>query len=597
MKLYEYDALVIGTGAAGYGAADSLYRKGVKNIAVLTEGRLCGTSRNTGSDKQTYYKLSLDGFAADCPGAMAQSIFDGGGTDGDKAYAMAQYSLPAFLRLVDYGVPFPKNAVGGFPGYRTDHDDTRRATSVGPLTSRLMTERLEDKVLNINKTPVLDGRHVIKIVSDGDGVCGALALNTGTNDLEAFSAPCVIAAAGAPACIFADSVYPRSQHGMTGVLLDAGVRLNNFSQWQFGLASTDFRWNLSGSFMQVIPRFVSVGENGTEREFLNDVFPDSAERFTNIFLKGYQWPFAAARRDGSSKIDLAVHEERTQGRRVFLDFTKDPAGFDPALLSDEAREYLAGRGVTGKTPFDRLLALNAKAAAIYEDNGTELSREYLPVAVCAQHCNGGVETDVHGETNLPGLFVIGEAAGNFGLARPGGSALNDTQTGGLLTAERIAERKRERPSPAALERALKSERETLASFTADAASAYDDIPRKISLCAGFLREKEGCAKLLGEIGAHLAEYAPRHRSIASYYRDLDMLRAAKAYLETVLAEMPVTGSRGGALWEENGVTVPEKPEYRSCRTVTENGNIRFVPVKPIPTDDRPFEYFLNRLKL
>ncbi|MBQ6165692.1 MAG: FAD-binding protein [Clostridia bacterium] len=595
MNRYEFDALVIGTGAAGYGAADSLYKKGIKNIAVLTEGRLCGTSRNTGSDKQTYYKLSLDGFAADSPGAMAQSIFDGGSADGDKAYAMAQYSLPAFLRLVDYGVPFPKNAVGGFPGYKTDHDDTRRATSVGPLTSRMMTERLEDKVLNENKTPVFDGRLVVKIVSDAGGVCGVLALNADTNGLEAFCAPYVIAAVGAPACIFGDSVYPRSQHGMTGVLLDAGVRMNNFSQWQYGLASTGFRWNLSGSFMQVIPRFVSVDENGAEREFLNDAFSDPRERFTNIFLKGYQWPFTAGRIAGSSRIDLAVYEERRRGMRVYLDFTKDPAGFEASLLSDEAREYLAGRGVTGKTPYDRLLALNAKAAAIYEDNGVDLAKEAVEIAVCAQHCNGGAETDLHGETDLPGLYVIGEAAGNFGLARPGGSALNDTQTAGLLAAERIAEEKRARPSPAAIERALQAEKETVSRFTPDETVTYEDIPQKMSLCAGFLREKEGCEKLFGEIGALLGDYAPRHRDIVSYYRDLDLLRAAKAYLETVLAEMPLTGSRGGAIWTERGGILPENGDYRKYRTVTENGKIRFVPVKPIPTDDRPFEYFLNKL--
>ena len=34
------------------------------------------------------------------------------------------------------------------------------------------------------------------------------------------------------------------------------------------MASVDFRWNVSGSFMQVIPRFVSVDKNGKEREFL-----------------------------------------------------------------------------------------------------------------------------------------------------------------------------------------------------------------------------------------------------------------------------------------------------------------------------------------
>ena len=65
MRTERFDAVVIGSGCAGYNCADWLYDLGYKNIALLTEGRLLGTSRNTGSDKQTYYKLSLAGDEGD----------------------------------------------------------------------------------------------------------------------------------------------------------------------------------------------------------------------------------------------------------------------------------------------------------------------------------------------------------------------------------------------------------------------------------------------------------------------------------------------------------------------------------------------------
>jgi pyruvate/2-oxoglutarate dehydrogenase complex dihydrolipoamide dehydrogenase (E3) component len=55
----QYHTLIIGSGCAGYNAADRLYDLGITDIAIITEGRFMGTSRNTGSDKQTYYKLSL----------------------------------------------------------------------------------------------------------------------------------------------------------------------------------------------------------------------------------------------------------------------------------------------------------------------------------------------------------------------------------------------------------------------------------------------------------------------------------------------------------------------------------------------------------
>ena len=62
---FTTSAAVVGTGAAGYNAADSLYSLGVTDVLIITEGRMMGTSRNTGSDKQTYYKLNLSGGVKD----------------------------------------------------------------------------------------------------------------------------------------------------------------------------------------------------------------------------------------------------------------------------------------------------------------------------------------------------------------------------------------------------------------------------------------------------------------------------------------------------------------------------------------------------
>ena len=60
-RLCRCNTAVVGTGAAGYNAADRLWQLGQRDILIVTENRLAGTSRNTGSDKQTYYKLTLSG--------------------------------------------------------------------------------------------------------------------------------------------------------------------------------------------------------------------------------------------------------------------------------------------------------------------------------------------------------------------------------------------------------------------------------------------------------------------------------------------------------------------------------------------------------
>jgi len=53
------NTVIVGTGAAGYNAALRLKGYGQEDIAMVSEGVNMGTSRNTGSDKQTYYKLNL----------------------------------------------------------------------------------------------------------------------------------------------------------------------------------------------------------------------------------------------------------------------------------------------------------------------------------------------------------------------------------------------------------------------------------------------------------------------------------------------------------------------------------------------------------
>ena len=128
------DTVVIGTGCAGYNAADSLFDLGRTDVAIVTEGIKMGTSRNTGSDKQTYYKLSLCADAADSVQEMAETLFDGGSVHGDMALAEAAGSVRSFMKLVELGVPFPCNAFGEYAGYKTDHDPRQRATSAGPLT-------------------------------------------------------------------------------------------------------------------------------------------------------------------------------------------------------------------------------------------------------------------------------------------------------------------------------------------------------------------------------------------------------------------------------------------------------------------------------
>lgn len=459
LDVYSVHTLIIGSGAAALNCAEHLVQQGQRDIVVVTDRLGGGTSNNSGSDKQTYYKMGVVGDTADSPFDHAQALCVGGGMHGDLAYVEAANSLREFFHLVQNGVPFPHNEWGAYVGYRTDHDAKQRATSAGPKTSRFMVERSLEQVRR-NKTPILDRHEVIRLLTCGEGkerrVVGALAIYTEGIDREdagltAFHAQNVVMATGGPGEMYAYSVYPRGQIGNHGMAIEIGAVADNLTESQFGLASTAFRWNLSGTYQQVIPDYFSTAPDGSDRRpFLTEYFPTMGALASAIFLKGYQWPFDPQKIEGhgSSLIDFAVfYETVIKGRRVFLDFATNPtAGCELEIfrltdLSPEAYEYLKkSNALMESSPMERLQRMNPLSIELYKEYGIDLTREPLEIAVCAQHCNGGFGVNRWWESNIRHLFFIGEIAGTHGVKRPGGAALNAGQVGGLRAAEYIAQR-------------------------------------------------------------------------------------------------------------------------------------------------------------
>jgi len=461
IKGFEIDCcsvntLIIGSGAASLNAALSLSSFGQKDIAVVTEKWGGGTSNNAGSDKQTYYKVSLSGDEPDSPSLMARDLFNGRCMHGDIALCEAQGSAQAFMNLVRLGVPFPQNKYGAFVGYKTDNDPRARGTSAGPYTSQKMFEVLASEIKR-QKIKVFDRYQAIALIHSGNGenrkITGAIALNLKEKDIQkafvVFNSVNIILGSGGPAGIYETSVYPVSQAGSTGIAFEAGASGQNLTETQFGIASLKFRWNLSGSYQQVIPRYISTDQNGKdEREFLNDSFPDLRSLTRAIFLKGYQWPFNALhiKDHGSSLIDLLVfHERSIKNRRVFVDYSKNPVGpsgelFDISKLDAEVREYLVRSGAEGMTPYARLASMNPSAIDVFLGKGIDISKEYLEIAVSAQHNNGGLKGNIWWESDVSHLFAVGEVNGSHGVSRPGGAALNSGQVGSHRAALYISEK-------------------------------------------------------------------------------------------------------------------------------------------------------------
>ena len=623
-KVVRCNTAIVGSGAAGFNAADRLWQLGQRDIVLVTENRVGGTSRNTGSDKQTYYKLTLSGGDPDSVREMADTLFAGRCVDGDIALCEAALSTQCFLKLVELGVPFPRNRYGEYIGYKTDHDPRRRATSVGPYTSKQMTECLEAAV-QAKGVPMLDKTQVIKILTDGGTVCGLLCLNVTAQDaadrFTLIRCKNVIWATGGPAGMYADSVYPFSQYGATGLALEAGAKGKNLTEWQYGLASVAPRWNVSGTYMQVLPRVYSAAADGSdEREFLMDFFTDAHDMLSKLFLKGYQWPFDVRKvADGSSIIDILVYLETCKGRKVYLDYRTNPAGgeFSYDALLPEAREYLTRAGACFGTPIERLAQMNQPAIDFYRDKGVDLYTQPLEIALCAQHNNGGIGIDCWWQTDVKGLFAVGEAAASHGVYRPGGTALNAGQVGSTRAAQYIAARCRG-DAPACFDTeaaAALTEMAALADAcradTGNVRALWQHAAEEMSRCGAAIRDPAQIRAYGKQVEAQLAGFAKTVKAgsrteLAMVYRLRDMLLSQHAYL-TAMADYTAHGgqSRGSALYTD--LTGGVKPFAQLPGTFTfaldeteapliqelwfEDGTCKtdWRAPRPIPEDDDFFE--------
>ncbi|MBR2339662.1 MAG: FAD-binding protein [Clostridia bacterium] len=568
LQYKRYDAIVIGSGAAGYNAAIRICMGG-KSVAIVTEGINTGTSRNTGSDKQTYYKLGLGGDAPDSVRKMAENLFAGGSVDGDNALCEAALSARCFYNLCELGVPFPHNRYGEFVGYKTDHDPYARATSAGPLTSKFMTEALQKRAEEL-KIPVFDRQMAVEVLKNGDGACGLLCIDTESGEYSLFCSSNIVMATGGPAGIYADSVYPECHTGSTGLAIMAGASLQSMTEWQYGLASVSPRWNVSGTYMQVLPRFVSVDSEGVEREFLLDYFEDKYEALSLVFLKGYQWPFDSKKvMSGSSVIDLLVYRECVLlGRRVFLDFTKNPFGIEEIefeKLSPEAHEYLAKANACMGTPIDRLDLMNRPAIELYAGKGVDITKEYLEIALCAQHSNGGVAVDLWWQSDVKGLFAAGECAGTHGVTRPGGSALNAGQVGSLRASQYICERGNvplgDEDFLAIAEKAMEYHKGLTACLnngkTAD--EKIKEAQRRMSDAGAAIRSSEKMSEALSVTLSELkslrsSTLVGEKSELYKFYKLRDILITQAVVLYAMIDfSTAVGGTRGSALYtDENG---------------------------------------------
>ena len=369
----------------------------------------------------------------------------------------------------------------------------------------------------------------------------------------------------------------------------------------------------------MLPRYISVDKNGKEYEFLPGYFDSPSQALENVFLKGYEWPFDVRKIHGSSYIDLLVYRENViLGREVYMDFTREPSGIgdDFEGIGDVAYNYLKNSDALLPLPIKRLERMNPGAISLYAEHGIDLYKEPLKIAVCAQHNNGGVRIDSNWQTNIKGLYAIGEAAGSLGIFRPGGSALNSCQVGGLRAAQHIvyeSDNKVSQHYEQILSDALRETRSLIDATSGEKstlARTREKYQKRMSRDFAFLRDISSMTGAAEEISRDLNGFIYDNKwkdicEIPMLFKNLDIIRMQEVISKVILETAKSFGSRGSAFVLDGGSfmdrsPLPEEVSGREKIIVArgQNGktNICSVPIRPIPDAELWFEKAWNRFR-
>jgi succinate dehydrogenase/fumarate reductase flavoprotein subunit len=232
-------------------------------------------------------------------------------------------------------------------------------------------------------------------------------------------------------------------------------------------------------------------------------------------------------------------------------------------LAPEALEYLRNSSAVGELPVERLRQMNPPAVEVYKSHGIDLTRDRLEIAVCAQHNNGGLTGTIWWESNIRGLFPIGEVNGSHGVYRPGGAALNAGQVGAIRAAMYIARRRRDAtPDPetfleacgAEIRNTVETARQAVGQSRFGRRSVQDvrrEIQARMSRHGAQLRVPDSVKQAAGEARALCQSlwerpWARDATELAALFRNFDLALAHLVYLEAITEYIDRGGQSRGS---------------------------------------------------
>ncbi len=393
------DVLVVGSGVAGLTVALHLREQGL-HVTVVTKVNI-----DDGSTRWAQGGIAAVLDPLDTPEAHAfDTELAGVGLCDPAAVRVLVEEGPARLKeLIRLGAEFDRHPDGSLMltregGHRAD----RIVHAGGDATGAEVQRALHAAVHRDPWIRLVEHALVLDLLRATDGrACGITlhVLGEGAEDgVGAILARAVVLATGGMGQVYASTTNPAVSTG-DGVALALRA----------GAVVTDVE------FVQFHPTsFMTAGLNSVQRPLISEALRGEGAHLVDEsghrFMVGQHELAELAPRDVVAK---AIHRLLAQN------------GADHVYL--DAR-HLGGEFLEQRFP---TIVASTRAAGI--DPVTEL----IPVAPAAHYASGGVRTDLHGRTTIPGLYACGEVActGVHGANRLASNSLLE----GLVFARRIAD--------------------------------------------------------------------------------------------------------------------------------------------------------------
>ena len=326
---------------------------------------------------------------------LADTLAAGDGLCDAKVAARIVAEAPAAIAALERaGVEFDRDVTGELSlGLEAAHSLRRIVHSKGDGSGAAIVRALAEAVARTPSITVLEGYQAQRLLLDGDRVAGLLCLSDKGSAVLPSSR--IVLATGGIGGLFDATTNPVGNFGQ-GIALAAraGARLADMEFVQFHPTALDSRRRPLA--------LVSEAVRGEGALLVNE----SGERF----MAGVEGAELAPR----DIVARAISAEIARGGKVFLD----------------ARNAL---GTRFATRFPVIEALCREA-------GVDPASDPIPVRPAVHYHMGGVATDENGQSSVPGLWVVGEAAstGLHGANRLASNSLLEAAVMGMRAARDIA---------------------------------------------------------------------------------------------------------------------------------------------------------------